>query len=805
MPSALADKPRARSLDSFPSYSGSAIPSPTNLGVVNCNDDSPSSGLLIPSPEMERAASSTGGLSSNNSKDVSLNTSQLRSFANQLSSSLRSNRSSKSENQNHEDHNHFPLHPRHHHHCHGMGHQGNKREGWKSRSEFILMLIGYTVGLGNVWMFPSLCHKNGGASFLIPYGIMLALEGIPLYYMELCIGQKMRKGSVGVWNEISPYLGGVGIASVVVCFLVSLYYNVIIAWCVFYFFKSFQNPLPWSECPLEPVPLGNVTTMKPVLECTQTSPTKYFWYRTTLQISTGIEDSGGINWKLCACLVGTWILVWLCMMKGRRVTGKIVYVTATLPLILLIIFFFRGVHLQGYQEGLALLFIPEFNRLTDPLVWLDAAVQIFYSLGVAYGSLIAFSSYNPIKNDSTKDAITVCLINCATSIYASVVVFCFIGFQAEDKMQECLQTKKEQTMRLLNHTGMASTAHSFDLKMQGGPEHEILLNASKLFNETLITCNKTEYLMFPAGTGLAFIVFTEAINKMPFASLWSVMFFLMLITVGIDTEFGMLEGVVTPVIDQKLFPKLKKEYISGLVCLVCCLLGLPLVQYSGEYWVQLFIHYCSGIPLLIIALVECIAISYVYGIDRFSDDIKYMTNKPPRFIWRWCWKFISPVSIFAVLAMSIRAMSKDAPSYKTWDGEKGKTVPSPYPPWGKFLAICLTFVSIFFIPAVALLRYFRVIHKGTPELPAVVLDDSFHMNDLNSSERQPLHSGNDKPKNTKKMRKLSLARRKFRLEEKLVAESSPQTNKNGPLNRVITANGQLYQLVNQHNGAGMFV
>lgn len=136
---------------------------------------------------------------------------------------------------------------------------------------------------------------------------------------------------------------------------------------------------------------------------------------------------------------------------------------------------------------------------------------------------------------------------------------------------------------------------------------------------------------------------------------------------------------------------------------------------------------------------------------------------------------------------------------------QGKTVSSPYPPWGKFLAICLTFVSIFFIPAVALLRYFRVIHKGTPELPAVVLDDSFHMNDLNSSERQPLHNDNDKPKKTKKMKKLSLARRKFRLEEKLAEESSPQTNKNGPLNRVITANGQLYQLVNQHNGAGMFV
>ena len=152
---------------------------------------------------------------------------------------------------------------------------------------------------------------------------MLAIEGIPLYYMELCIGQRMRKGSIGVWNEISPYLGGVGLASVVVCFLVSLYYNVIIAWCVFYFFKSFQNPLPWSSCPLEEVTVENATIMASALECEETSATTYFWYRTTLGISSSIEDSGGMNWKLCGCLVGTWTLVWLCMMKGIKMTGKV--------------------------------------------------------------------------------------------------------------------------------------------------------------------------------------------------------------------------------------------------------------------------------------------------------------------------------------------------------------------------------------------------------------------------------------------------------------------------------------------------
>ena len=85
---------------------------------------------------------------------------------------------------------------------------------------------------------------------------MLVAEGIPLYYMELCIGQRLRKGSTGVWHAISPYLDGVGIASAIVCFFVCLYYNVILAWCMIYFVNSFRVPLPWSQCPNETVKIG---------------------------------------------------------------------------------------------------------------------------------------------------------------------------------------------------------------------------------------------------------------------------------------------------------------------------------------------------------------------------------------------------------------------------------------------------------------------------------------------------------------------------------------------------------------------
>ena len=61
---------------------------------------------------------------------------------------------------------------------------------------------------GNVWRFPYLAQKNGGGAFLIPYVIMLLIEGLPIFLLELAIGQRLRKGSIGAWSRISPFLGG---------------------------------------------------------------------------------------------------------------------------------------------------------------------------------------------------------------------------------------------------------------------------------------------------------------------------------------------------------------------------------------------------------------------------------------------------------------------------------------------------------------------------------------------------------------------------------------------------------------------
>lgn len=94
-----------------------------------------------------------------------------------------------------------------------------------------------------------MAQKNGGGAFLVPYFIMLCIQGIPIFYLELAIGQRLRKGAIGVWNQVSPFLGGIGISSAVVSYIVALYYNTIIAWCLIYLLHSFESPLPWAECP----------------------------------------------------------------------------------------------------------------------------------------------------------------------------------------------------------------------------------------------------------------------------------------------------------------------------------------------------------------------------------------------------------------------------------------------------------------------------------------------------------------------------------------------------------------------------
>ncbi|ROT71585.1 putative sodium-dependent neutral amino acid transporter B(0)AT3, partial [Penaeus vannamei] len=339
-------------------------------------------------------------------------------------------------------------------------------------------------------------------------------------------------------------------------------------------------------------------------ECERAGPTQFFWYRDALDITSDVMHVGEFNWKIAGCMAIAWLLIYVCIMKGIVASGKVVYVTAVFPYLVLLAFLVRGLTLRGMTDGITHLFTPRWEKLEDPVVWLEAGTQIFFSLGLAFGGLIAFGSYNPVNNNCLRDAILVSFTNCITSLLAGVVVFSILGFKAHETHDRCMAERNATTLALLTEAGDA--AERIDLQ-------ELLRRR----NITLPVCDIQEELQkSAAGTGLAFIIFTEAINQFPLPPLWAILFFLMLFTLGADSQFGTLEGVISSLIDLKVFPQMRKEALSGLVCLVCFFLSLMFTHGAGNYIFQLFDSFAGNIPLLVIGLFECLGISYIYGIKK---------------------------------------------------------------------------------------------------------------------------------------------------------------------------------------------
>jgi len=302
----------------------------------------------------------------------------------------------------------------------------------------------------------------------------------------------------------------------------------------------------------------------------------------------------------------------------------------------------RGATLPGSLKGVTYFLAPDFKKLGDPQVWVRAAGQIFYSLGIGFGSLIAMGSYNKFKNNCYRDAVMVSLINCGTSVFCGFVVFSVLGHMA------------------------------YVLDMEIGE-------------------------VAKSGPGLVFAVYPDAIARMPISPLWAILFFLMLITLGLDSQFAMIEVVISGLADEypRYLRKFKEIFIL-VMCIVAFLLALPTVTRAGPYVVELFNTQAGGLSLLFLAFFESIAIGWVYGAERLLDNIETMIGYRPCKWWAICWKFAAPLIILVTFLYGLIM----------WDGIKfgGGYV---YPDWAEGLGWLLCFSSMICMPIGAMWQIYK--------------------------------------------------------------------------------------------------
>ncbi|KAG1944503.1 solute carrier family 6 member 16b isoform X2 [Pimephales promelas] len=559
------------------------------------------------------------------------------------------------------------------------------RDGWDSKVEYFLAQVGFSVGLGNVWRFPYLCHQNGGGAFILLYVVLMALVGVPLFFLELAAGQSIRQGSIGVWRHISPKLVGIGYSSCVVCFFVALYYNVIIGWSIFYLGNSFQYTLPWEECPKE----GNIT----VKECAESSPTSYFWYRKALDITDSINETGEFNMIITGCLLAAWFIVCLGMYKGIKSTGKVMYFSSVFPYVVLLCFLIRGVTLDGASEGIKFMFYPRLEIWADVQVWRQAATQVFFALGLGFGSVIAYSSYNPRNNNCHRDAFTVSAVNFLTSVLASLVVFAVLGFRAKTIATNCVKRNLKAISGLLINASNVENLTLNEYEDWYQSEGQYL----KIPEYNIAPCSLEEELKQGVeGTGLAFIAFTEAMTLFPWSPFWSVLFFLMLLNLGLSTMFGTMAGILTPLTDTFKTLRNHKLIFTVCSCVLGFLIGLMFTQRCGNYFVTMFDDYSATLPLIIVVIFQTVSVAWVYGADRFLEDLRQMLNRPVPVVYKYLWKYVCPVAMLGLLGASLLKMVLTTPTYTAWNREKASKEDLPYPGWA--LAVLITLIIIAFLP-----------------------------------------------------------------------------------------------------------
>jgi len=551
------------------------------------------------------------------------------------------------------------------------------RERWGSRTAFIMAAVGSAVGLGNLWRFPAVAFANGGGAFFIPYFVALISAGIPLMIVEYAVGQKFQGGAPKALAAITEHFRWVGWFALLVSFTITTYYVVVMAYAWHYAVASWtiawQDPAPVADVrdgQVVEIPASRVVLYVPAKDAEQKAREERAQQRHAadrrLPVLTAEElearktqektkpedqrsefvslDSNAGNYFTQVALGGfrpgvwqherslnesnpsragpsytdemfrlspnlvlgtfiTWLAIFLIIFRGVRNVGKVVMVTVPLPIILLFIVLIRGITLPGAATGIIYYLKPNWELLKDPSVWMAAYGQIFFSLSLGFGILIAYASYMPPESDVTNSAFITSLGNCATSFFAGLAVFSVLGYLAY---------------------------------VQGEPVSDVV----------------------QGGPGLVFITYPVALSKMPMGQ-WGIaglsfLFFVCLISLGIDSAFSLVEGIVTGFRDRS--KRLPRATLTAVACVAGFLGSLFFCTRSGLMWLDIVDRWMNQYGLVLVGLLECIAVAYFFHLDELKD---YVNRHSEIKLHNWFDAFIKVITPGILLFLLASQFLKD--------------------------------------------------------------------------------------------------------------------------------------------------
>ncbi len=256
-----------------------------------------------------------------------------------------------------------------------MENEPKKRNSFTGSIGFVLAAAGSAVGLGNIWRFPYLAARDGGGMFLLIYLVLALTFGFTILITEVAIGRKTKQSPLTAYGELSKKWKPLGIIACIIPMMIMPYYCVIGGWVVKYFLAFLTGS-------------GAETARDGYFDAFITDTSSPIGMTIVFLFLTVIVVLGGVD-------------------KGIEKFSKIVMPALVILIVVIAIFAMNQSHedaggvTRTGMEGLKILFIPNISELTVRSFFttlMDAMGQLFYSLSVAMGIMIAYGSY--MKDDT---------------------------------------------------------------------------------------------------------------------------------------------------------------------------------------------------------------------------------------------------------------------------------------------------------------------------------------------------------------------------------------------------------------------
>ncbi len=458
--------------------------------------------------------------------------------------------------------------------------EGSNRPQWRSGLGFLFAAIGSAVGLGNIWRFPYMAYKNGGGAFLIPYVAALITAGIPILMLEFALGHQKTASAPKAFRMVEQRWEWLGWWSVTfVMFGIVMYYIVIIGWCANYIVFSFTQA--WGADP------------------------NNFFFRGFLHESSGVWDIGGINFQIAGAVTLIWLVNWWIIYRGVEAgIEKAVRFMMPVLFFLTIVIVIWSLTLDGASLGVKKYITPDFSRIKDLNVWISAYGQIFFSLSLGFGIMIAYASYLPANANIFKNSLIVAFTNSGYEVFAGFGVFAILGYMAQT---------------------------------QNVPVESVV----------------------KSGIGLAFVTYPQAMSLLPFGKIFGILFFFLLVLAGISSSISIIEAFTSAVLDK--FDISRKKVITVISVVGFCG-SILFTTNAGLYWLDIVDHFLNQYGLITVGILEAFIIGWLYRTESLKSHIVSRLGLTGRKhalfnyiilqLWKYCIKFVTPVALGIALITS---------------------------------------------------------------------------------------------------------------------------------------------------------